>query len=240
MKVFDSLNLVQIENPVVVTIGSFDGVHLGHEALLNQSINLARKIRGICCVVTFSNHPMQVFKPHFPFCRLCDSFEKIKRIEALGCDVLISLKFTKEFAALSAEQFLTSLVNVMPVKQIVLGYDALIGKNREGDRREVLRIAELLGFTAVYLDPFSIDGIVVSSTAIREAIKKGDFLLASKLLGRPYSISYPSCEKLYLPEDGDYRVLLTAGVKVDIGILRIQGGEVLLPHHYEPCEIIFL
>lgn len=241
MEIFNSIELPQVKSrPAVVTIGSFDGVHLGHKVLLNRALDLARQSGGDCCVITFANHPSEVFRPHAPTCKLCTVAEKLKHIEAIGCDILFLLKFTAEFASQTADVFLSSLIKALPVSHIVLGHDAVIGRGQEGDKDKIIRLSKILGFGVEHLAPFSVDGIVVSSSAIREAIKRGDFLFAKRLLGRPYSFHYPLTECICLPPEGSYSVLLKCAQIEKMEMIRIEGGSVSIPKGNEPCEVIFL
>ncbi|MCH9626389.1 MAG: Bifunctional riboflavin kinase/FMN adenylyltransferase [Chlamydiales bacterium] len=166
--------------PLSLTIGNFDGVHLGHQKILSQLQN--QKV-----VLTFSNHPLEVLKQE-PFYSLTTPLHRLYLFEKFGVDTTILLPFTEAFSRQTPEEFLLNLRAFVPFTHLVLGYDAVLGHNREGNSTLVKALAGKHGFSLNYLDPVSCDGEIVSSSAIRAHIQKGNFAQASALLGRPYSM----------------------------------------------------
>jgi riboflavin kinase / FMN adenylyltransferase len=176
------------ERPVILTIGNFDGVHVGHQAVLARVKEIAQERNLRTVVITFSNHPSKVLRPEHPVPLLCTLEHKLQLIEKAGIDRLILLSFTKELSEQSPETFLNKIQKTIPFSTLVLGSDATIGKNREGDRSFVTELGDKLGFGVEYLEDFTIDGQRVSSSQIRSSIRHGNFFLAEKLFGRPFSI----------------------------------------------------
>lgn len=174
--------------PVVLTIGNFDGVHLGHQAVLHRTTQLAKKHQHPSAVITFANHPSTVLRPQHPTPLLCSIEHKLQLLEKAGIDLLILLQFTEAFSKQSAEVFLHNVKHSVPFDHLILGSDAHIGKNREGDREVILLLSKSMGFKVEYLADYQLEGARVSSTLLREAIQKGDLSQVGKLLGRTYSI----------------------------------------------------
>lgn len=163
--------------PTGLTLGTFDGVHLGHQVLLRA----LKKMAPFVTVVTFSNHPLEVLKKEAPL-PICGFNERIGLLKEIGIDALIILPFTSEFASLSYSDFLSPF----PITHLYLGEGAAFGKNREGTRENITAYAARRGFEVLYLPKVILDGEVVSSRRIRTAISSGDLELVSRLLGRPY------------------------------------------------------
>lgn len=171
-----------------MTIGVFDGVHLGHKHLISQLTGLARQ-RGLASgVVTFRHHPREVVAPRTlkPF--LTDLERRIELLKAEGVGTVVPLTFTPELAALSPEQFLQLLEKHLRMKGLVIGPDFALGKNRQGDIEALKKLGQEMGFSLAVSEPLLIDGKVVSSTAIRKALAQGDVKLAEKLMGRPFRL----------------------------------------------------
>lgn len=169
-------------SPAVLTIGNFDGVHCGHRSLLRQARALATQIGGFLVVLTFSNHPLDVLRPQARISRLCSLTEKLNRLQQEGVDVVILREFTPSFAAQTAEQFLCQLHTALPFKILMLGHDARIGSDRQGNTPAMQKLTVALGFDLQYVAPFELDGKVVSSTLIRQFMADGDLLTAKKML----------------------------------------------------------
>lgn len=193
MKVFDHLD--KISKPfknAVITIGNFDGVHIGHQALFHEVIETAETIGGTSIAMTFEPHPIRVLKQngHPPLITLYE--QKIELIERTGIDVLICIPFTREFAALTAEQFIRDLlVGKIGMKAIVVGEDYSFGKNREGDIDLLKSYAPEYGFEVIVAGWIKMSkGIAqrISSTKIRELVTDGLMAQAEKMLGRNYQI----------------------------------------------------
>jgi riboflavin kinase/FMN adenylyltransferase len=186
----------------VLTIGTFDGVHLGHQQVLKKLVKASRE-RGLPSVaITFTNRPKDVLLPGEAPNRLTTIEEKARQLELLGIDLLVALTFTPELRDKSAESFLETLKQVFQFRHFVLGHDSRFGKGRRGDRDFVAQKMDAFQYTYECLDAFQIYGKTVSSTEIRRAIRAGNLSLAADLLGRSYSISGP-----VVHGDGKGRVL---------------------------------
>lgn len=168
--------------PIALTIGSFDGLHLGHRAVVE-----AVKKRGRSVVVTFQNHPSELTRPERPIERLCSQHHQIDLFEEAEIDLLCLLPFTQELMGWSARTFLERIRASIPFSHLVLGHDARFGHRREGGPEVVRPLGEELGFSVDYLPPVEIDGAPVSSGRIRERIHHGDLEGAARLLGRTLS-----------------------------------------------------
>lgn len=189
MKVLKSFEaLSTLSKPVSVTIGNFDGVHLGHQAILKRLKEVSLLAKGSCAVVTFENHPSHILRPQHAVESIYTVSHKIRLIEEFGIDYLILIPFTKEFAQQSANDFLSSLRCHYPFTSLVLGYDASFGKNKEGNYQTVKEFSMTHQFNVEYLSKRQIDDIVISSSQIRKMLRSGDITGASQLLGRPYSV----------------------------------------------------
>jgi riboflavin kinase/FMN adenylyltransferase len=193
MKVFDHLDkITEPFKKAVITIGNFDGVHIGHQALFHEVIEKAVAIGGTSVAMTFEPHPMRVLKQnnHQPLITLYE--QKAELVERTGIDVLICVPFTLEFAALSAEQFIRDLlVQKIGVKTIVVGEDYRFGKNREGNIELLKSYAPHYNFEVVVAGPIKMATALadrISSTKIRELIADGQMERAEKMLGRNYQI----------------------------------------------------
>jgi riboflavin kinase/FMN adenylyltransferase len=174
----------------VLTIGNFDGVHLGHQAMLGRLEDEARR-RGVPgCVMTFEPHPREFFAPDQAPTRLTSLREKLELLESFGVDRVQLMRFSFDFAKITAEDFLNRiLVRGLGVRWVLVGDDFRFGARRAGDREMLEREAPRHGFEVAEMESFTLEGLRVSSTAVREALAAGDLALAGRLLGRPYSIS---------------------------------------------------
>lgn len=160
-----------------LTIGTFDGVHLGHQAIL----------KSVDQVVTFSNHPHSILRNEAPQA-LTTLAHKLKIFKAFGINSPLIIPFTQEFSQKSAATFLRELKQKIPFDHLILGHDAVLGRRREGTADHLFHLAQEMGFTLNYLDPISANNQIVSSSQIRQLIHKGDLKTAEALLGRPFSI----------------------------------------------------
>lgn len=188
-------NIDKIEEPyknAVITIGNFDGVHIGHQALFHEVIEKAEAIDGTSIVMTFEPHPARVLKQngHLPLITLYE--QKIELISSSGVDVLICVPFTREFAAISAKEFVEDLLlKCIGMKAIVVGKDYTFGRNREGNLDLLQNYAKILGFEVIIADWIRASKGWqgrISSTRTRELVTAGKVAEAQKLLGRHYQI----------------------------------------------------
>lgn len=180
-----SLNLAK---PCGLTIGNFDGMHLGHQAVLKRLKEICENENKFSCVLTFDNNPSEVLRPDHPKLQLCSLSHKMHLLEQAGIDILVLLTFTKEFSEQSADVFLQKLHTLLSFSDLVLGYDAALGHNREGDRARVGLLAQSLGFNLEYIEQLYFQNIALSSSAVRNLILNGEIVQAEKLLGRKYSL----------------------------------------------------
>ncbi len=172
-----------------VTIGNFDGVHVGHQALFKKIVELAGMHDGHAIAVTFEPHPIKVLRPQIGL-KLISTFEhKLELIKRSGVDFLICLEFTREFASTSARQFLERVfIRTIGVKELVVGYDYAFGRGREGDRDFLRAMGEVYGYNCHILGPVKVEGEIVSSTRIRELVTDGNMKKVRRFLGRYYQI----------------------------------------------------
>ncbi|MCC5831782.1 MAG: bifunctional riboflavin kinase/FAD synthetase [Chlamydiales bacterium] len=168
------------DKEISLTIGNFDGVHLGHQTVLST-------LTGQKVIFSFSNHPVEILK-NSPSDRLTTTTHRLRLFENFGVDTTILVPFTEAFSKQSAEEFLLRLRARVPFSHLVLGDDAVIGHGREGDKEYLQELAKKMDYRLTYLEPVSLAGDRVSSSRLRNLIHKGDFKKAGALLGRPYSI----------------------------------------------------
>jgi riboflavin kinase/FMN adenylyltransferase len=176
--------------PVALTIGNFDGLHLGHRAMLDRLTQAARN-RGIAsCVMTFEPHPREFFAPDRAPSRLTSLREKVELLGVLGVDRVLVCRFDFDFARIGAEEFVERiLVRGLAAHWVLVGDDFRFGARRAGDFDLLARAGGVYGFEALRMASVSADGARVSSTTIRERLAAGDLDGAARVLGRPYSVT---------------------------------------------------
>jgi riboflavin kinase / FMN adenylyltransferase len=191
MKIYHSLDDFTTLDYAIVTSGTFDGVHLGHQKILGRLKEIAGKNNGETVVITFWPHPRFILRPEDSTLKLLNTFEeKAELLKEQGIQHLIRIPFTKEFSQLSSEEFITKiLVKTIGTKKLVIGYDHRFGKNREGSFEQLKVNGPTYGFDVEEIPRQDVDHIAVSSTKIRQALEVGDLNNAQHLLGRTYSIS---------------------------------------------------
>ena len=191
VKVFQGFNeMAKIPNPVL-TIGTFDGVHIGHQKIIKQLNEVAKKIGGESVLFTFYPHPRMVLFPDSHGLKLIQTqVEKLDKLERMGLNNIIVHPFTKEFSRLSAIEFVRDfLVHKLNIKTIVIGYDHQFGKNREGSLALLKEMAPIYDFEVIEIGAKDIDEVNVSSTKIRDALNKGNVNLANTYLGEEFQIN---------------------------------------------------
>lgn len=225
MKIYNNFNDYQKVANAIVTIGTFDGVHLGHQTILKDMVRVAKDIKGESVVVTFYPHPRQVLRIDDGNLRfITTQEEKIRLLENIGIDNLIIVNFTEEFSRLSSESFIIDYVikNISPVK-IVVGYDHHFGNNREGDFNLLNDLGERYNIEVQRIPAKDVENIAVSSTKIRHSLQQGDVSYANKLLGYHYAyfgkvvdgakigreLGYPTAN---VNVDREYRLIESPGV----------------------------
>ena len=172
----------------VVTIGVFDGVHLGHRHLLRKVVELAGD-QYVPAVITFSNRPITVIRPGTEPSYLTTLDQRVELIKQQGIEVVVCLDFTQELAGVSAEEFAKLLADSFRMKGLVMGPDSAIGKERRGDLALMKKQGEGLGFWAQSVETFDVEGQPVKSPRIREAVSNGTLEVCPELLGRNYFLS---------------------------------------------------
>lgn len=189
MKIYRDLTSFKAHSPVL-TIGTFDGVHLGHRKIIDELCKRAKTLNGESVIFTFDPHPRKIVASGENSLRLLTTLEeKIALLEQSGIDHLIIYPFTKEFSQLTYEEFVERvLVNQIHVKFLVVGYDHKFGKDRKGDFEFLKNCATRFGFQMEKMDVLLMNQAHISSTRIREAIQRGDFDMANAFLGYPFSL----------------------------------------------------
>jgi len=192
MEIYWTLQSVKKNQDSVLTVGTFDGVHLGHQFILRELRERAAARGAQTTLVTFEPHPQLVLhspgKPSIQILTTID--EKIDILQKLALDRLVVIEFTREFANTSSEAFVENILfNAIGFHEIVIGYDHAFGKNREGDITTLKKMSTKLGFRVAELSAYHIDNTVASSTYIRDLLKAGKVKAASKYLGRNYSLT---------------------------------------------------
>ncbi|MBT1709362.1 bifunctional riboflavin kinase/FAD synthetase [Fulvivirgaceae bacterium PWU5] len=243
MKIYHGIDDFTRLDYAVVTSGTFDGVHVGHQKILNRLREVALKHGGETVVITFWPHPRLVLHPEDRSLQLLNTFEeKAELLKEQGIQHLVRIPFTKEFSQLTSEEFIQKiLVQTIGTKKLVIGYDHRFGHNREGSFEQLKLNAPRYGFDVEEIPRQDVDHVAVSSSKIRKALEEGDLETASHLLGQPYSLTgrvvvgdrigrqlgYPTANididthyKL-IPADGIYAVTVLHGRAQYKGMLYI-------------------
>ncbi len=191
MRIFNGLVGVEKIKKPVITIGTFDGVHLGHQKIIENLVQKANEVGGESVLMTFSPHPRMVLFPDSHNLQLIQTEEeKYKKLATTGIENCIIFPFTFEFSRLSAMEFVRDiLVNKLNIHTIIIGYDHQFGRNREGNISYLQEVSSIYDFQAVEIPAREIDAVNVSSTKIRRAILEGEIELANQYLGNPYILT---------------------------------------------------
>lgn len=261
MKVYHSVNDIPFDKLTVLTVGTFDGVHIGHHALLRHLLELAREKSCRSVVVTFEPHPQLVLrnsaKPPIKLLTTLD--EKLVHLSGAGVDVVVVLPFTSEFASLSAEEFIKLFVlTKIGVETFLIGHDHMFGKNRQGGRDLIKLIGQSENFDVVEEPPSAYCGEVVSSSKIRRHLMEGNISLSNSMLGYHYSITgevvhgdkrgrelgIPTAniafgEPKLLPANGVYVVEAEVGGEVERGLASV-GTRPMFSNNKEATLEVFL
>ena len=205
----------------VLTLGKYDGVHLGHQETLRRARDAAQRREASLVVFTFSPSPAQILSPETASPPLVDEPTKRALLAAAGVDALVNFPTTREFLNLSAETFFDEIVSSrLGAVQMVEGADFSLGRGREGSGATLDALAKRYGVLLERVAPTTLDGTIVSSSAIRGALRRGDVRFASRLLGRPYraagkarTLGFPTANivppAIFLPAPGEYAVYAT-------------------------------
>jgi len=177
-----------ISNPVV-TIGNFDGVHKGHQALFTKLKDRAKELKGTSLVITFEPHPIKVMSPEKLKPLITVLEQKKELVITQGIDLLLLIKFTMKFSGIGARDFVKDiLVDKIRIKEIIVGYDYAFGHNREGNIQLLREMGKEFDFTVTQVEPVYAGNTLVSSTSIRNLILEGKISEANRLLGRDYQL----------------------------------------------------
>lgn len=246
MKVYTNIDdFIGVKNPIVTT-GTFDGVHVGHQKIIARLKALAKEEDGETVLLTFYPHPRMVLFPEDNELQLINTqAEKIELLEKYGIDHLIIYPFTKEFSRLSSVEFVRNiLVNTIKTKRLVIGYNHHFGRNREGSFEHLKEYGPLYGFDVEEIPAKDIDSIEISSTKIRTALLAGDVTTANTYLGHEFSIcgkvvggkqlgrtiGYPTAniqlqdKYKIIPADGVYAVKVRHNGQLYGGMLNIGNN----------------
>ena len=190
MKIYRSIEEFPSDINTIVTIGTFDGVHKGHQTIISRINEIGKKEAMESVLLTFTPHPRHVIYPDDQTLRLIHTIEeKVEALSEVGLDNLILHNFTKEFSRTKSVNFIRDvLVNKLNMKYMVVGFDHHFGKNRQGTFDNLVELSDLYGFMIEKVDPQSIDEVTISSTKIRNAILKGDCKRANSYLASEFSI----------------------------------------------------
>ena len=245
MKIYYEISDFDFNIKTIVTVGTFDGVHLGHKSIFDKLNKLAYQNSLEIVLLTFSPHPRHVLFPQNQNLKLINTDEeKIEKIKLLGVQHLIIHEFTKEFSRITSTDFVKNiLVNKLNVEHLVVGHDHQFGKNREGSFVELTDLAEVYNFDIHRVEAFEKENVKISSTKIRNAISSGNISLANKLLGSKFFIigqvvkgdqlgrklGYPTAnlkitKYKILPKPGVYYVSIIYQDVNYFGMLNIANG----------------
>lgn len=232
MKIYNDLKEFAKRDNAVVTIGTFDGVHLGHRTIISRLIETAQQCNGETVILTFFPHPRMIIHPEDVNLKMITTIdEKARLLEKMGIDHLIITPFTRDFSNLSAEEYIKNiLVEKIGTQRIVIGYDHRFGKNREGGLQDLLKYSSQYNYQVEEISEQDIHDVAVSSTKIRAALLIGDIETANDFLGYSFHVSgkvikgdqigrklgYPTAN-LFIPET--YKILPCDGIyafKVEI------------------------
>ena len=232
MKIFNSIKSFNATKPTIVTIGTFDGVHLGHQKIVAQITKNAHALNCESLVLTFFPHPRMVLQESTEMKQLNTLNEKIALLDNLGIDNLVVHPFDKEFSRLTAEEFVKKvLVDVFKIKKIIIGHDHRFGRNRTATIDDLINFGETYGFEVEQISAEEINEVSISSTKIRNALLEGNIELATNYLGYDYSLSgiifkgkqlgrtigYPTAN---ITIEEDYKLIPNNGVYIAKSVLN--------------------
>ena len=183
-------DIPKVVSPIALSIGVFDGVHIGHQSIINKLHQKTRK-QGTRVILTFSNHPSDILTPNTPTPLISSFSHKLHMLEEFGIDLTIALSFSHAFSEQNHEDFLISLFNKLPFDFLILGKGATFGKNRLGNENSLKKISQKMKFEIDFLKKEHSYKELISSNCIRKLIEKGSLKKVKKLLGRPFSIRVP-------------------------------------------------
>jgi riboflavin kinase/FMN adenylyltransferase len=242
MKTIHDIENFPADEASIVTIGTFDGVHLGHQQILEQLIDTSRKSKLKSVLLTFFPHPRVVLQPDVPMHLIQTIEERERALAKTGLDYLVIHPFSAEFSRLSADDYVKRvLVQQLNVQKVVVGYDHRFGRNRTASLEDMYHYADIYDFELIEIDAKKIDSTAVSSTKIRKAIDEGNIELANTYLGQPFTLegmivhgdkrgrelSYPTANMdlknphKIVPKQGVYLVKSNLSNRVIYGMMNI-------------------
>lgn len=189
MRIEEELAKVKPQKETLLTVGVFDGVHLGHQRLLTHLRNEAQQRDLLTGVVTFKSHPQKVLSRGSKLLWLSNLETRTNLLRSFGIDVIVTLPFTPQLAELTAREFVHLLKDYLKMRGLVVGPDFALGKNREGGADQLRLLGQEMGFIVEVVPPVVVDGQVISSSAVRVALAQGDMETVEKLFGRPFSLT---------------------------------------------------
>lgn len=189
MKVFTQIENIRHQAPVFIALGTFDGIHIGHQAIITRAVKQAKERNCASAVFTFSNHPLSAIDPERCPPLLVTNQEKIDLIAGLGVDILFNVPFTTEFLRLSPLHFLNKLVSSINLRHVIVGTNFTYGHRGAGTPALLKKFGAKHGFTVDVVGMVDVDGVIVSSTSIRQLVADGAVKQAANLLGRRVSIT---------------------------------------------------
>jgi riboflavin kinase/FMN adenylyltransferase len=190
MQIFDELSKVTYDENTVITLGTFDGVHVGHRKIIEQVISKSSFYGGRNFLITFDPHPRSILSRDYRVQILCTLNEKLKLLESFGIQNVLVIKFTKEFSQLSASEFFDRyILKGVGIREIVIGYDHHFGKGRDGNESKLRELGKANNFKVSTVDAIAIDSVRVSSTKIRNLLLAGNIKTVNLFLNRYYSFS---------------------------------------------------
>ncbi len=241
MNVYRDIEQLRRDDKTVITIGTFDGVHLAHRQIVDKVLEISAHNNARSFIVTFEPHPQEVLKTKTPDIKLLMSIdEKLRLFEKVGIQNVLVINFTEKFSKTTAREFYQNYIyGKIGLSDLVVGYDHLFGRDREGDFQTLLELGKEFGFNLNKVDEIDIDGMPVSSTRIRQALAEGKIEEANKLLGYEYSldgiviegdkvgrtIGYPTVnlkpvkEYKVMPNDGIYCVKVLYNNEIYYGMM---------------------
>lgn len=190
MKIFTSIHCFRkIKKKIVLTIGVFDGLHIGHRFLIKKTVEIAKKTKGLSSVLTFDTHPEKILNKRNKIKIIKDTESKINRLKIMGVDIVLMLDF-KKIKSLLAHDFLKNyILKNINLSHLITGRDFVFGKNKSGNIKLLKKISKKLNFKIITVPYIKINNKRVSSTLIRKCLKEGNIKLVEKMLGRQYSIT---------------------------------------------------
>ncbi len=259
MKIFKDIKEVSFEVNTALTVGTFDGVHAAHKRIIDELLYISKENNLRSLIVTFDPHPQEVLKNKFPEIKLLSTTEeKLKLFEESGVENLLLINFTKEFSNTPAEDFYKDwIIDGIGIKELIIGYDHLFGKNREGDFTMLNELANEFDFNVKRVEEIDIDGTAVSSTRIRNLLSVGEIVTANRLLQYEYgfddvvvegdkvgrSIGFPTInlkpvsDSKIIPNDGIYCVRVLHQDKNFYGMMYIGKRPTLSKGEVNALEV---